>query len=272
MAEAKITVEKVAECYKRVGTKNGVARELEIDQRNLRRFWDRHEEEINGLIENCGECEVNNQAKKDEVKPEPIPEFKSKEVLVAETKDKLLSRHKQKMLDDLIKERAIANIIIDKCLEAVQALPELEITPITFSMVQKFREHEAVLQISDIQAGTYISLEATGGLNEYNKDILKLQFQKLTDSMTSIITKQKQVLPIRKLNIHMLGDMVEGMGIFIGQAQHVDQDLYEQFFGLAELLVEFLVEMLFLFDEIEVSAIGGNHGAHRQEGRKSALC
>lgn len=201
-----------------------------------------------------------------EISEPPVIDLPSKEQLIGETKDKIMGKHKQKMLDDLIKERATQEIIIEKCIEAIESLPKLEITPISFQIKQHYSEQEAVLQISDIQAGTFISKEATGGLNGYNKDILKYQFEKLRESMISIITKQKQVVPIKKLNIHMLGDMVEGMDIFIGQAQHVDQDLYEQFFGLAELLVKFIIEMQFLFEEIEISAIGGNHGRVGRKG------
>ena len=64
----------------------------------------------------------------------------------------------------------------------------------------------------------------------------------------------------------MLGDMVEGMGIFEGQAQHTDQDLYNQVFELAELIIWILREYLYLFEEIEVSAIGGNHGRVGKKG------
>ena len=60
--------------------------------------------------------------------------------------------------------------------------------------------------------------------------------------------------------------MVEGMGIFEGQAQHTDQDLYNQMFNLAELLVWFIQELLYLFDEIEFSGVGGNHGRVGKKG------
>jgi hypothetical protein len=56
------------------------------------------------------------------------------------------------------------------------------------------------------------------------------------------------------------------MGIFEGQAQHTDQDLYNQVFKLADLVCKLLVELLYLFDKIEFTGIGGNHGRVGKKG------
>lgn len=188
------------------------------------------------------------------------------ETKVAEQKQKILADNEKKMLQKLIKERATKDIIVDKVLEAMDAVPGREITPLKISCNGSYKEEEVILQISDIQAGTYISSSATGGLNEYDQHKLEKQFKQLLHSITSIITRHKLTTPIRKLNVHLLGDMVEGMGIFIGQAQHTDQDLYWQFMNLERLLEWFLVELLYLFDVIECSCIGGNHGRVGKKG------
>lgn len=189
----------------------------------------------------------------------------TKDDLIQQEKQKRLQANQDRIFKELIKERVTKDIIADKMISAIQALPEIKITPIIFTPKQ-YKEVEVVLQLSDIQAGTYISKEATGGFNEYNKDILKEQFNRLLKAMVSIITRQKQIEPIRKLNIHALGDMVEGMGIFEGQAQHTDQDLYNQMFNLADLICWLIVELLYLFDEIEFTGIGGNHGRVGKKG------
>lgn len=186
--------------------------------------------------------------------------------LINQEKQKRLASNKEKILNELIRDRATKDIIADKMISAIQALEPIEINPLIIPCKSSYKEEEVVLQLSDIQAGTFISLEATGGLNEYNENILKEQFKSLLKAMSSIISRQIKVAPIKKLNVHMLGDMVEGMGIFEGQAQHTDQDLYNQMFKLADLLCWFLVETLYLFEEIEVSAIGGNHGRVGKKG------
>lgn len=228
--------------------------------------------EKNGLDENF---EIKSEDKQDKnvtiENPEQIiKEFEkslpSVEDYIKQEKEKLIIKNEKKILNDLVKERTIKDIIIDKMISAIEALPEIKITPVKIPTNKSYKEQEVILQLSDIQAGTYISKETTGGLNEYNKDILAKQFKILLNAMVSIISRQKQVEPIKKLNIHVLGDMIEGIDIFIGQAQHTDQDLYNQMFGLADLLCWFLVELLYVFEKIEVSCIGGNHGRVGKKG------
>ena len=223
---------------------------------------------VQDIADKCGVSwtAVNKYLYKLRKKDKPKQQLPSKDSMIQEAKEQAIAKNEKKILADLVKERAAKDIIADKMLTAIEALPELEINPIHFSQNSHYSEEEVVLQMSDIQAGTYISKEATGGLNEYNRDVLQQQFGILTKAMLSIVTRQKQVAPIRKLNVHMLGDMVEGMDIFAGQAQHVDQDLYNQMFGLAELICQFLITMLNLFDTVEVSAIGGNHGRVGKKG------
>lgn len=188
------------------------------------------------------------------------------EELVAAEKEKAVRQNEKRILSQLVKEQAARDIIADKMASAIKVLPPLEIQPLSIPTNTNYREEEVVLMLSDIQAGTKIDLAATGGLNEYNWSILEDQFQILLKSMVSIIFRMKRFCPIKTLNIAMLGDMVEGMGIFVGQAQHVGQDLYNQMFKLAELLCWFLCELLYLFNEIKVTCIGGNHGRIGKKG------
>lgn len=201
---------------------------------------------------------------RNEKKSQRIP-LPTADNMVQAEKQKVIQENKDRIFKELVKKQAAQDIIADKMISAIQVLPKWNITPITFT-TNKYSEEEIVLQLSDIQAGTYVSLEATGGLNEYNQDILRGQFDILLKAMVSIISRQKQVAPIRKLNIHALGDWVEGMGIFEGQAQHTDQDLYNQVFKLADIVCWLLVELLHLFDDIEFSAVGGNHGRIGRKG------
>ena len=186
--------------------------------------------------------------------------------LVSTEKEKAVRQNEKRILSQLVKEQAARDIIAEKMVSAIEVLPPLKIQPISIPTTPSYREEEVVLMLSDIQAGTKIDLAATGGLNEYNWSILEEQFQILLKSMISIITRMKRFCPIKTLNIAMLGDMVEGMGIFVGQAQHVDQDLYNQMFKLADLLCWFICELLYLFDEIKVTCIGGNHGRIGKKG------
>src|SRR3546814_1010931 len=58
----------------------------------------------------------------------------------------------------------------------------------------------------------------------------------------------------------MLGDMLEGVTVFPGQAYLIDSTLYTQLFTTVELLVDFLRYLAAHFDTVEVYAVDGNHG------------
>lgn len=224
----------------------------------IRAYIRRHSPEFEGMKR------IKVKPNEPDMPPESAEE--DTDILIQQMKAKLVEGNQKRIISDLVKKTAQMEIITDKMISAIESLPRLEIIPIHAEITAKKTPEEIVLQISDIQAGTYISKEATGGLNSYGWDVLVNQFSRLEKAMISIITRQKMIAPIRKLNIHMLGDLVEGIDIFIGQAQHVDQDVYNQMFKLCELLSKFIVGMLYLFDEIEISCIGGNHGRIGKKG------
>ena len=114
--------------------------------------------------------------------------------------------------------------------------------------------------ISDIQAGTYISKESTGGLNEYNWHILEKQFDMLYYGLEEIVKRHKMVAPIHDLHVHLLGDIVEGWDIFKGQVNSIDHDIAEQLLDIVDLICEFLDRSRTLFDHVHIVGIPGNHG------------
>jgi hypothetical protein len=181
-------------------------------------------------------------------------------------KQKILEKVEKARVQKAINEIAQRDILADKMVAAITALPPLVIKPIQIKVKTNYREQVMVLQFSDAQYGTYISKESTNGLNEYNKDIAKLQFAKLLQSIISVVVQQRHSTPIRRLVIQFLGDNVEGCDIFIGQAHHVDLDAMQQVFELADMIVEFLVNLLQVFEEIDCYCLGGNHGRIGKKG------
>ena len=56
------------------------------------------------------------------------------------------------------------------------------------------------------------------------------------------------------------GDMVEGMGIFPGQAYEVDSHLYEQLFEVSRLIGKTVSTLASNFESVRVVCEYGNHG------------
>lgn len=188
------------------------------------------------------------------------PKPKSFEERIEDQKSSIVTREEKKRDKKLLTKIAVTDMIIDATLNAIRARPLREIKPFEVNLDRTYSEETIVLMISDIQAGTYISSEASGGLNEYNWNILEKQFDQLYIGLEEIVTRHKKVAPIKSLHIHLIGDIVEGYDIFKGQTRQIDTEITEQAIGVKDLLCDFLQKALHLFDKIHVVAVPGNHG------------
>ena len=188
------------------------------------------------------------------------PPPKTFEEQVSERRDKILCSEAAKQDKKLLTKIAVTEMIIDSIRDVVRERPFRDIKPFEVKVERNYSEETIVLMISDIQAGTYISKESSGGLNEYNWDILEKQFVQLYKGLEEIVTRHKQVAPIASLHVHLIGDIVEGYDIFKGQTRQIDREITEQAIGVKDLLCEFLIKTLYLFDKVHVVAVPGNHG------------
>lgn len=188
------------------------------------------------------------------------PKPKTFEESIEDKKGDILQKEEKKRNKDLIAKTAVTDMIIEGIRDAIKTRPLHDINPFEVKIQKKYSEETIVLMISDIQAGTYISSESTGGLNEYNWDVLEKQFEQLYLGLEEIVTRHKKVAPINSLHVHLLGDIIEGYDIFKGQTRQIDKDVTEQAIGVKDLLCDFLLKALHLFKEIHVVAVPGNHG------------
>ncbi|MBO5178942.1 MAG: hypothetical protein J6B87_01155 [Clostridia bacterium] len=188
------------------------------------------------------------------------PKPKTFEERIEDQKSAIVTREEKKRDKALLTKVAVTDMIIDATVNALKARPLREIKPFEVNLNRTYSEETIVLMISDIQAGTYISSEASGGLNEYNWNILEKQFDQLYIGLEEIVTRHKMVAPIKSLHVHLIGDIVEGYDIFKGQTRQIDREITEQAIGVKDLLCDFLQKALHLFDKIHVVAVPGNHG------------
>lgn len=188
------------------------------------------------------------------------PKPKSFEELVVDKKSDIVKKAESKRDKALLTKVAVTDMIVESTLNAIRNRPLHDIKPFHVNLDRTYSEETIVLMISDIQAGTYISSEASGGLNEYNWNILEKQFDQLYIGLEEIVTRHKRVAPINSLHVHLIGDIVEGYDIFKGQTRQIDREITEQAIGVKDLLCDFLQKALHLFDKIHVVAVPGNHG------------
>ena len=133
-------------------------------------------------------------------------------------------------------------------------------------------EESAVLLLGDIHAGKknfWLNSDTNRSEETYNLSIMRLEFDRLVDSMAGINILLSHSYNIRKLYIFGLGDWVENNMIFHGQQWYVEKGVGGQAIILTQIMKDFLLICLKMYDEVELITVSGNHG-RMTEGRESA--
>ena len=185
---------------------------------------------------------------------------KSFEDNVTEMKGTIRKKAERTKEREAVVMKAATDIIIDGIKDSIVSREHYRPKFLEFDHNHNYSEETIVLMISDIQAGTYISKESTGGLNEYNWAVLEKQFDALFYGLEEIVIRHKMVAPINNLHVHLIGDIVEGWDIFKGQTNSIDHDIANQVLDIVDLIADFLDRTRTLFKHIHVVGVPGNHG------------
>jgi hypothetical protein len=119
-------------------------------------------------------------------------------------------------------------------------------------------EEVAVLHATDWQVGKQTET--------YNTDVAAARMELLTEKVAKLTAIQRADHPVRSCTLLLGGDMVEGVGIFPGQAFEVDSSLYGQLFAAARIAEQVIVDLLEVFERVDVIAEYGNHGRLGRKG------
>lgn len=97
-------------------------------------------------------------------------------------------------------------------------------------------------------------------IETYNDDIRKKMLQRYLDSLVEIVSMQCHTYYWEKLNIYLLGDLIEGDGyVFEGQEFKITKIAGEQIWDAVRDFAYLINELNKLFPKIEVFCIVGNH-------------
>ena len=128
---------------------------------------------------------------------------------------------------------------------------------------QKFDETE-VLVVSDLHFGKKVIVE---GQVSFDKDIAAARFKSIVEGMLHL--NESYIRPnhsIDELVIVLLGDIVDGELIYVGQQYNQDLPLLDQLTLAAELIKRELINPVSqLFGSVRVISVGGNHGEIRND-------
>jgi len=174
--------------------------------------------------------------------------------LIKEEKDRMDKQQKDKLLKQLIKEKASTQIVVEILQDVI---PAAEFTPKPLKVVKsrhKDKEEKAVVLWGDMHIG------------RYSVELMEKKVKAFYSAIVKMVETQRSSIPIKDLHIFMLGDVVDGDEIFPAQSYEQKFYLMEQMFTYGLPMVTNLINQLSNhFESITVSCVPGNHG------RKSKL-
>lgn len=122
----------------------------------------------------------------------------------------------------------------------------------------------AVVHFTDWQLGKLCGLP--GDPDYYDPDVCAERVRYVVDRVKRITEIQRKDHPVPGISVLFGGDMVEGTGIFPGQAWQVSHTGYQQLMRASGLMAEVVMSFLEDFDTVDVYSVHGNHGRIGRKG------
>lgn len=92
------------------------------------------------------------------------------------------------------------------------------------------------------------------------------RMEQFTAKVMELTTIQRAHHPVKECVLMFGGDMVEGIGIFPGQAYEVEAHLFDQMFEATRLMETMVVSLAGFFEKVHVVCEFGNHGRLGRKG------
>lgn len=191
---------------------------------------------------------------------------KDKDVIELEGREELLRRNEdlQKRLE---KASAVTSIIVDTVKETLMRVKPVKVPEI---IIRKgmHKPETAILEFGDVHVGEKVIKEDVANVTEYNFNIFMKRMDILMQGVAECIDIQRSKIPINTLDINMLGDIITGEDIYLGQNRNIDLMLTQQTLEAANVICnKLLIPCAKLFNKIRVRTVFGNHGRPSRPGQ-----
>lgn len=123
---------------------------------------------------------------------------------------------------------------------------------------RKAKSEVALVHLTDWQAGKKTV--------SYGIETLHERIRRMIDKVIQLTDIQRAHHPVKECTVLLGGDMVEGIGIFPGQAYEVEAHLFEQLFAVVSTIQEAVARLATYFDKVHVVCEFGNHGRLGRKG------
>lgn len=155
------------------------------------------------------------------------------------------------------KSQDIVNAVYQAAADALRAAPPAKIVKPKIDK-RKGKAEVALVHLTDWQAGKRTV--------SYGLDTLAKRIEEMTAKVIELTNIQRQHHPVRDCVVLLGGDMVEGIGIFPGQAYEVEAHLFEQLFEVVRIIEGTIKTLSEHFDTVHVACEFGNHGRLGRKG------
>lgn len=123
---------------------------------------------------------------------------------------------------------------------------------------RKGKAEVALIHLTDWQAGKKTV--------SYGMQTLAQRIQLMVEKSLQLTDIQRAHHPVKECVVLLGGDMVEGIGIFPGQAYEVEAHLFEQLFEVVRVIERTVYELAQNFEKVHVVCEFGNHGRLGRKG------
>lgn len=198
-----------------------------------------------------------------EVMFEDIAKDEARTQLISEYEHKLESmKNRVRAVEKLHKKSIRDNNFEDEMLalaeRAIEAFPAVEPGK-HYEPREGHASTESVLALfSDTHLGEVVKSNETFGFNSYNWDIATRRCAFYVDTITDIVRNKLLGYNLPKLHLAVLGDMLSG-NIHDELTATNDLNIFEATIAGARILASMLVELSQVFEEVDVTAVSGNH-------------
>lgn len=183
-------------------------------------------------------------------------------------KEQIQRDHARSIQSKRLREDAQLELLVEAIRSSAMRIPYDDRAYQPLQPTYDFLEEEAVLLLGDLQVGETVDPDGTGGLGYYSYEVFLSRLAALEAKVIRVTKGHQSWLPLRTLNILGLGDFVEGMTIYPGQLNHIELDLVDQVLLGSRAIAEVVVNLLSVYEHINLFGVLGNHG---RVGRKGEL-
>jgi hypothetical protein len=175
----------------------------------------------------------------------------AKELLTVEQLREALKRAQQQNAKLKHRTDELVQAVYTAAKDAALAAAPVKIKPPKQTTI-KGKPEVALLHCTDWQLGKRTVT--------YGTSTCRHRIEQFVEKAIAITEIQRKHHPVNEAVLLLGGDMVEGLGIFPGQAYEVDSLLYEQLFEVAQIISSVVINLSQNFKTVRVVCEYGNHG------------